>query len=79
MCYEDKTGILGYCFSFLKPFALGKAKIVYNFGLSECNRVNENLSCDPSVERSRWDSSTGGGGGGGGNNMFMQVNVEKYP
>ena len=22
------------------PFALRKAKIVYNFGLSECNRVN---------------------------------------
>ena len=52
--------ILGYFFIFLKPFALRKAKIVYNFGLSECNRVNENLSCDPSVERSRWDSSTRG-------------------
>ena len=29
----------------LNPIALGKAKIVYNFGLSECNRVkieNEN-------------------------------------
>ena len=24
----------------LTPFALRKAKIVYNFGLSECNRVN---------------------------------------
>ena len=23
------------------PFALRKAKIVYNFGLSECNRVNK--------------------------------------
>ena len=25
------------------PIALRKAKIVYNFGLSECNRVNEGL------------------------------------
>ena len=24
---------------YFKPFALRKAKIVYNFGLSECNRV----------------------------------------
>ena len=26
-------------FELLKPIALRKAKIVYNFGLSECNRV----------------------------------------
>ena len=26
--------------SHLNPIALRKAKIVYNFGLSECNRVN---------------------------------------
>ena len=26
----------------INPIALRKAKIVYNFGLSECNRVNEN-------------------------------------
>ena len=25
------------------PFALRKAKIEYNFGLSECNRVNPSL------------------------------------
>ena len=25
---------------YLNPIALRKAKIVYNFGLSECNRVN---------------------------------------
>ena len=25
------------------PIALRKAKIVYNFGLSECNRVNDRL------------------------------------
>ena len=25
----------------LKPFALRKAKITYNFGLSECNRVKD--------------------------------------
>ena len=28
---------------FLNPIALRKAKIVYNFGLSECNRVKEGL------------------------------------
>ena len=27
---------------FLNPIALRKAKIVYNFGLSECNRVKVN-------------------------------------
>ena len=27
------------CFSFINPIALRKAKIVYNFGLSECNRI----------------------------------------
>ena len=27
--------------SCLNPFALRKAKIVYNFGLSECNRVKD--------------------------------------
>ena len=26
----------------MNPFALRKAKIVYNFGLSECNRVKKN-------------------------------------
>ena len=28
-----------FCF-FFNPIALRKAKIIYNFGLSECNRVN---------------------------------------
>ena len=28
------------CFVFLNPIALRKAKIIYNFGLSECNRAN---------------------------------------
>ena len=32
----DKNGEL----EFINPVALRKAKIVYNFGLSECNRVN---------------------------------------
>ena len=27
----------------LNPFALSKAKIVYNFGLSECNRVKHTI------------------------------------
>ena len=27
----------------VNPIALRKAKIVYNFGLSECNRVNDTL------------------------------------
>ena len=31
-------------FSFINPIALRKAKIVYNFGLSECNRVKETHS-----------------------------------
>ena len=31
------------------PFALRKAKIVYNFGLSECNRVKSRLICRRSV------------------------------
>ena len=26
---------------YINPIALRKAKIVYNFGLSECNRVNK--------------------------------------
>ena len=30
---------------YINPFALRKAKIVYNFGLSECKRV-KNLCCD---------------------------------
>ena len=29
---------------FLNPIALRKAKIIYNFGLSECSRVNETTS-----------------------------------
>ena len=29
----------------LDPIALRKAKIVYNFGFSECNRVKKNLCC----------------------------------
>ena len=28
----------------INPFALRKAKIVYNFGLSKCNRVNTGLT-----------------------------------
>ena len=30
----------------LNPTALRKAKIVYNFGLSECNRVNPSRHCE---------------------------------
>ena len=30
-----------HSFSFINPIALRKAKIVYNFCLSECNRVKE--------------------------------------
>ena len=32
------VGVLSMCM-FRSPIALRKAKIVYNFGLSECNRV----------------------------------------
>ena len=35
------TVIIGQ--SFLNPIALRKAKIVHNFGLSECNRVKSEL------------------------------------
>ena len=29
------------CFFYINPSTFRKAKIVYNFGLSECNRVSE--------------------------------------
>ena len=29
---------------FLNPIALRKAKVAYNFGLSECNRVDKSLT-----------------------------------
>ena len=38
--YENKI----YLTPFFNPIALRKAKIVYNFGLSECNRVNSEHS-----------------------------------
>ena len=31
----------GAIFEAVNPIALRKAKIVYNFGLSECNRIKE--------------------------------------
>ena len=34
-------------FFFFNPIALRKAKIVYNFGLSECNRVNSHMCTTP--------------------------------
>ena len=34
-------GCYGYC---VNSIALRKAKIVYNFGLSECNRVNQRIT-----------------------------------
>ena len=48
----SKEAILIFCFSLapkwvknllINPIALRKARIVYNFGLSECNRVKEQL------------------------------------
>ena len=36
---EAGTAVIEYVFTF-NPIALIKAKIVCNFGLSECNRVN---------------------------------------
>ena len=36
----------------LNPIALRKAKIVYNFGLSECNRVNLFSCIDTSLQLS---------------------------
>ena len=38
--------------SWLNPIALRKAKIVYNFGLSECNRVIHVISFTLQSERS---------------------------
>ena len=37
---KEKTGKCGGASIHLNAIALRKAKIVYNFGLSECNRVN---------------------------------------
>ena len=47
-----KSGVLIFCFN---PIALRKAKIVYNFGLSECNRVKceELLHCKYHIENSK--------------------------
>ena len=39
LCAESNIFVLA-----LNPIALRKAKIVYNFGLSECNRVNSRHS-----------------------------------
>ena len=37
--------------AYINPIALRKAKIVYNFGLSECNRVkNQSLTIPVRVE-----------------------------
>ena len=33
---------VSHMITLINPFALRKSKIVYNFGLSECNRVMEN-------------------------------------
>ena len=43
-------------YNMLNPIALRKAKIVYNFGLSECNRVKANRSFLPAILnlRSEW-------------------------
>ena len=37
---------LNFNVSFINPIALRKAKIAYNFGLSECNRVNDVVSVE---------------------------------
>ena len=34
------------CLPFINPIALRKAKIVYNFGLSECNTIKVSLSME---------------------------------
>ena len=42
---EDKERILKEFFFDMNPGALRKAKIVYNFGLSECNGLKEKQLC----------------------------------
>ena len=39
-----------YTILYLNPVALRKAKIVYNFGLSECNRVKAAKGKNNSIE-----------------------------
>ena len=38
--FKDRGNLIGLSQISSNPTALRKAKIVYNFGLSECNRVN---------------------------------------
>ena len=39
--FKDITTVTVPCCKAFNPTALRKAKIVYNFGLSECNRVKD--------------------------------------
>ena len=40
---EEMKPNFEFTFVFFNPVALRKAKIVYNFGLSECNRVKPSV------------------------------------
>ena len=62
---QRETALLTSCFPFgrglskirctVNPIALRKAKIVYNFGLSECNRVRGKKST--SIENEKMNES----------------------
>ena len=41
VCGYVRRWAIKVCTRLIKPIALSKAKIVHNFGLSECNRVQK--------------------------------------
>ena len=55
--------------SYFNPIALSNAKIVYNFGLSECNRVK--IYSDIPLLLLFFFFFGGGGGGGGGGKLTV--------
>ena len=46
--FVTRNNHTGWCVGFVNPIALRKAKIVYSFGLSVCNRVNKVSRHQPS-------------------------------
>ena len=55
---------------FINPIVLRKAKTLWSFGLSECNRVRYQINSNKSYKYPRgiafYFTERGGGGGGGG-------------
>ena len=58
---EPYQGHYSLCLMLFNPIALRKAKIAYNFGLSECNRVKSpgGFGCDTLYCKSAYDDSVG--------------------